>query len=254
MSAETTDHVDDVGEGYLAESRSFALSIISILPLVILYHWGIVKSDSPVRNAAQAWLDGPLRLVGLEAAHLLNIALILALGAVLWRSRTTRAVNLLIVVAMVGEAAFYAALLFKGGPAIAGLVDERTSGVVFAAGFRLSPARGTSLMLGLGAGVYEELVFRLGLIGGGTWVLRRVCRWSRAWSVVATVVVSSVLFALAHNVGPLGEDLDRYSFVFRTVCGALLGAVFLVRGLGVAVWTHSIYNALVILQASGQYG
>jgi membrane protease YdiL (CAAX protease family) len=64
------------------------------------------------------------------------------------------------------------------------------------------------------------------------------------------LVVSSVLFALVHHIGPLGEPLESYSFVYRALCGMLLGTLFLVRGFGVAVWTHAIYNALALLQES----
>ena len=99
----------------------------------------------------------------------------------------------------------------------------------------------------MGAGVYEELVFRLALIGGGALLLRKVFLWNRRFSVAVMLVISSLLFAAAHHVGPLGEPVESYSFLYRAVCGLLLGLVFLGRGLGVAAWTHSLYNALVML-------
>ena len=61
------------------------------------------------------------------------------------------------------------------------------------------------------------------------------------------LVVSSLLFSAAHHLGPLGEPFDAYVFTYRAVCGLLLGIVYLSRGFGVAVWTHALYNALVIL-------
>jgi len=198
--------------GYLAESRSFALAAVSILPLVFVYHWGIIQSGYGERNLAEAWLVGPLRLVGLEAAHVLNVALVIALLAVL-----------------------------------ASLLDERASGIAFSIDWRAH----APLCLALGAGAYEELLFRLLLIGGGALLLGKVFLWGRQASVGVMLVISSLLFAAAHHVGPLGEPFESYSFLYRAVCGLLLGVVFLTRGLGVAAWTHAVYNALVLAQQAG---
>jgi hypothetical protein len=49
-------------------------------------------------------------------------------------------------------------------------------------------------------------------------------------------------------VGTSGEPFDVPVFAFRTVCGALLGLLFIVRGFGVTAWTHSLYNVMVMWQ------
>ena len=230
--------------GYFAESRTFASGVVSVLPLMFVYHWGIIQSGYGERNLAQAWLVGPLQLVGLEAAHLLNVALVIALLAVLWRSGRSSSFSLLAAVGIAGESALYAVLLYKAAPALAGLLDERASGLAFTINWQ----RHAPFCLALGAGVYEELLFRLLLIGGGALLLGKVFMWSRTPSMAVMLVISSLLFAGAHHVGPLGEPLESYSFLYRTVCGVALGALFLARGFGVAAWTHSIYNALVLAQ------
>ena len=250
MAKKNAGALDDEGVGYFQESRSFALSIISILPLIVLYQWGIVESGYAQRNMAEVWLVGPLQWFGLGAAHVLNIVVVVALVAALWRSARSSSFSLLMVVAIIGEAAFYGALLYKAGPVLAGILDERAANVFFAV--NLWPS--APLLLALGAGVYEELLFRLVLIGGGALLLRKVFLWGKVWSLAVMLLVSSVLFALMHHIGPLGEPLESYTFLFRTICGLLLGAIFLGRGLGVAVWTHAIYNALVMLQQTGAWG
>ena len=238
------DADEGVDGGYLAESRTFAMAAVSILPLMLVYHWGIIQSGYGERNLAQVWLEGPLQVVGLHAAHLLNVALAIALLAVLWRSGKARSFSLFTVVGIVGEATFYAALLYKGAPALAALLDKRASSLAFAVHWRAH----APLCLALGAGVYEELFFRLLMVGGGTLLLSKVFMWDRWLSLAVMLLVSSLLFAAAHYVGPLGERFESYSFLYRAVCGMLLGVVFLTRGLGVAVWTHAIYNALVLAQ------
>jgi len=100
---------------------------------------------------------------------------------------------------------------------------------------------------GIPPGVY----FRLLLIGGGALLLGKVFLWGRRPCVGVMLVISSLLFAAAHHAGPLGEPFESYSFLYRAVCGLLLGVVFLTRGLGVAAWTHAVYNALVLAQQAG---
>jgi len=233
----------EVEPGYWAESRSLSVGLVSIMPLVVLYHWGIVQRGYGVRNLAQVWLEGPLHLVGLEAAHVLNVALAVAILAALWRSDRSGRFSLLVVAVMVCEAGFYAAALLRGGALLTDYLLRGASRVLFAVGVTgLAP-----VWLALGAGVYEELFFRLLVLGGGALLMRKVFLWNRTWSVAVALVVSSLLFSAVHHLGPLGEPFQLYNFTFRAVCGALLGVIFLARGLGVAVWTHALYNLMALL-------
>ncbi len=242
MSEQAADE-RSVWVGYYRQSRTFSLSIVSILPLIVLYHCGIVQSSYPYLNWAQVLLEGPLRLVGLGAAHILNIAVVLALIAVLWRSEAEDTPSFLTVLLMVAEGGLYAVVLHRGGLALTDALYERASGVIFALGFdRFAP-----LLLALGAGVYEEVLFRLLLVGGLSRVLRTVFMWPRAAGLAVALLLSSLAFAAVHHVGPVGEPFQAYDFLFRAVCGVLLGVVYIARGLGVTVWTHAIYNAIVVL-------
>ena len=229
--------------GYFSETRSLPLSIVSILPLILLYHVGIVQRNYQVRNMAEVWLAGPLGLAGLHVAQVVNVAVIIALIVVLWRSDHTGIPSLLLVPVMVAEAGLYALVLHRGSVVLAQAVYDGARQVFFAVNLK-SPAE---LFLALGAGVYEELVFRLLMVGGGSLLLQKVCRWSPALSVGVCLAASSLLFSAVHHMGPLGEPFDGYVFTFRAICGLLLAVVYLTRGFGVAVWTHSLYNALVIL-------
>jgi hypothetical protein len=60
MSNSTAKELREEGIGYYQESRSFTFSIVSILPLVVAYHLGIVQSGHTERNMAETWLTGPL--------------------------------------------------------------------------------------------------------------------------------------------------------------------------------------------------
>jgi membrane protease YdiL (CAAX protease family) len=95
-----------------------------------------------------------------------------------------------------------------------------------------------------GAGLYEEVLFRLLLLPVGVWLFGRMgCGPVAAggWALV----VSSLLFSAAHYVGPLGDAFEISSFTFRAIAGMLFAVLFLVRGFGIAAGTHFFYDLLV---------
>jgi membrane protease YdiL (CAAX protease family) len=96
----------------------------------------------------------------------------------------------------------------------------------------------------LGAGVYEEIVFRFGLFGGML-LLLRLLFFPRFLAIPLAAVASALLFALAHHVGPWGEPWRRDYFLFRTAAGLYFTALYLFRGLGVAVGAHAAYDLLI---------
>ena len=104
-----------------------------------------------------------------------------------------------------------------------------------------------SLALGAGAAVYEEILFRLVLIGGGCALLRGSRGFDRTLAGAILVVVSAALFSLFHHVGPGAEVFEIRVALYRFVAGLILGTLFVLRGLGVTVYTHAAYNAFVVL-------
>lgn len=100
------------------------------------------------------------------------------------------------------------------------------------------------LIVSAGAGLHEELFFRLLGIGvvARLWLGKE---WNRASvRLLGLMLVSSVVFSLAHY---LAEPFALTSFVFRTISGLLFATLFLTRGFAVAVWTHALYDVWVIV-------
>ena len=69
----------------------------------------------------------------------------------------------------------------------------------------------------------------------------------RVRALIYAALISAVLFSIAHYVGPLGDPISLTSFVFRTLAGLYLAAVFHVRGFAVAAWTHAFYDVGVLM-------
>ncbi len=243
-----------IEKSYFHVSKTWSMSLVFILPLVVLYQIGIVQSGSEWRNLAEVWMSGPLVLLGVPATAAVNVLLLCGVVIALWRLRRTGALSLVYSFFMVVESFLYALLLFSSVSIVAHMLDETVRGMLSVVAFREAfdglPAQ--QLLLGIGAGVYEELLFRVLMIGGGALILKKVFRCGPFFSLTCMLVISSVVFSAAHHVGGAGEPFSSYVFIFRALCGIVLGIIYIARGPGIPVMTHALYNVMVILIATAR--
>jgi membrane protease YdiL (CAAX protease family) len=101
-------------------------------------------------------------------------------------------------------------------------------------------------MLSLGAGLYEELFFRVLLVSALAAGARVVGASGRVAGVLATVV-GAVIFSAFHYIGPYGDRFEVQSFAFRAISGVAFSALYLTRGFGITAWTHALYDAFLLL-------
>jgi hypothetical protein len=106
----------------------------------------------------------------------------------------------------------------------------------------------TQLMISLGAGIYEELLFRVILVSGLALGAQKVLGWSATASGIFAVMVGALVFSAFHYIGPYGDRLELSSFTFRTVAGVLFSALYLQRGFGITAWTHALYDVFLALR------
>jgi membrane protease YdiL (CAAX protease family) len=107
----------------------------------------------------------------------------------------------------------------------------------------LATGRLPQIVGSLGAGLFEELVFRLLLMTALVWLFVRVAEGfslPRQVGAAVAVVVSAVVFSGFHHV--CGEPFTQEAFLFRTAAGLLLGVLMWARGFGVCVYTHAAYD------------
>jgi hypothetical protein len=208
-------------------------SLVLIFPLLLVYEigvlfWGRVNGADVVTRLLYT-------VLGSKGLYLLVHAMI-ALLYLLWIRRAQRwgTLRLEIVAPVVLEAAIYALTL----GAVVTLALERLLGLGIGG---LSRA---SVVSALGAGVHEEIVFRLGLFAGLTSLLERN---QQRFAMPVALVVSSFAFAAAHHVGAHGEPFTMHAFAFRALAGAAFGAIFWYRSLAHAVYAHALYDLVVIV-------
>ncbi len=229
---------------YFRHSSGGTQSAVLALPLLLFYGAGITLVPE-ARNGVDLISSALSRLM----AHAANPTAIyvsfyggLALadvGLFLWLRRQNR-LNPQWLLPLLAECLLYAF--------VTGMLSSMATRSLLGLATDTRDARHFGLIAGLivsaGAGLHEELFFRLGGIGvvGRLWLGRD---WQKpSLRLVALVCVSSVIFSLAHY---LGEPFAVTSFVFRAVSGMLFATLFLTRGFAVAAWTHALYDAWVIV-------
>lgn len=116
--------------------------------------------------------------------------------------------------------------------------------------------------IALGAGIYEELLFRLLLITGVHFLAVDLARLSDSTGNVIAVIVSALAFAFYHEVFVGGGGgggvvvgwgaVDMRMLTFYTLAGLYFGSIFLVRGFGVVVAVHALYDVVTIVLLTRQ--
>ena len=104
----------------------------------------------------------------------------------------------------------------------------------------------TQLMVSLGAGLYEELLFRVVLVGAIAAAGIKLLGWRPATAAIVAVGVGAFVFSAFHYVGPFGEPLEAGSFTFRLIAGIFFSALFVTRGFGITAWTHALYDVFLL--------
>jgi hypothetical protein len=235
------------------------------LPVFVCYHLGVIFL--PVRNAADLVTQNLVDLA--HHSRWIYVALTLGLGGLfvgvlllLGRRQVLRCESfawlalegVLYAVAMRLIASSVVGRLFLGkGLAkglAAGLGPDLTSGP--AAGLvTVVEQEFTGLVMSLGAGLYEEIAFRVLLFGLGLRCLKVLWPprswWRRALQVVGWAISCAALFSAWHHFGAFADTLDGRVFVFRMVCGLVFTLIYATRGFAPAVWTHVVYDLWVLV-------
>jgi hypothetical protein len=240
--SETTDSIVIAAEGYWGQSRRPLASLIFIAPLLAAYELGVLTLR--VQNGADAWMRGLLGWLGFSQHFLLPVLTVCILLG--WHHLTRQSWRFSggVLSAMVAESLLLALclrmLLQLQGSLLQAMACATPLSMAAPLGIatRLRDAVGF-----LGAGIYEELLFRLILLSLAVWAMRRA--GAGAAAVLLAVALSSLLFAGAHYIGVNGDTFRCFGFLFRYMAGVFFSVLFIYRGFGVAAGTHAAYDILI---------
>lgn len=232
-------------ERYLSETKDPYTNVILVLPLFVAYQIGILVTGG-VRNGVDFMTD----VLFLAAGHdfwtyiAINLGVLVVFVVALLYLRRSGKFRMSIWPWVVGESTLYAAVL---GSAVIGIMRQLGLGGLLASGVAGEFGPLDKLVLSIGAGMYEEVVFRLILTGGLFWLGRKLFGWSNWIAALIAVVLSSLAFSGVHYIGSLGDAFTMGSFLFRFFAGVILAVIFYLRGFAIAVYTHAIYDVLVLV-------
>ena len=97
----------------------------------------------------------------------------------------------------------------------------------------------------LGAGIWEEILFRLCLYSLIFFISSKF--FNKNYSMYISVVLSSIFFSLFHYIGSNPDIFYMYTFIIRFIGGFILCYVYILRGLGVACMAHFSYDFLLMI-------
>jgi hypothetical protein len=232
---------------YLRRSRAPRYSIVFALPLLVLYE-GLSaalngSAVAGVRNGADVLLKSLFVALGGRNGLVVFGVLLAGAGAVLvWRDqrRSGEPLKPGVFGWMLAESALYAAVFGAVVGSLTALLLEGPRAL--AMGGAASLDLKTQLVVSLGAGIYEELVFRVVLVGALLWAAGRFLGTGRVASAALAVALSALVFSAFHYVGSLGDTFSVASFTFRAIAGVAFSVLYVTRGFGIAAWTHALYD------------
>jgi membrane protease YdiL (CAAX protease family) len=112
---------------------------------------------------------------------------------------------------------------------------------------------GARIAVSIGAGLYEELVFRMFLIGAFTFILAELTSLRRGAAIATAVALSSIAFALYHPLAGPDGTVPATRIVFFLGGGLYFGLLYVQRGFGIAAATHAIFDiATALMISAGQ--
>ncbi|MES2792182.1 MAG: CPBP family glutamic-type intramembrane protease [Planctomycetota bacterium] len=236
-------------DSYWSLARSPLHCLIFLLPLLAVYEVGVLwlggEGAPHLRNGADYWMRDWLLQQGWDAQWLLPVLVIAALLAWQIAGRFTWNLRFDTLIGMAAESLLFACLLLLLAQAQDAVfqqyIDPLNLAVAPPAALGSPTARTVSYV---GAGIYEEVLFRL-LALPLLFVALRLLLVPDRWATVAAVIGTSLLFSLAHYVGASADTFTYFSFVFRTVAGLFFAILFVLRGFGITVGSHAAYDVLV---------
>ena len=229
---------------YLLKSRTSFYSFLFTLPLFFLYEVNILflswDDILVVRNGADFLMRNILE--SFDIYGLYGLGLVFFLGLLVTyiffiKEDQQQEVNVNFLFIMLAESMLWSVVLYF---------------LLFKFMVLLMNPVGKSILqqvtLAIGAGIYEEFLFRVLLIAGLSGILGFVFMWDKTFKNIIAVVLSGGIFSAFHFMGEYGDFFSMELFLIRFFAGLILGVLYMYRGFGITAYTHSIYDLIVLIR------
>jgi len=216
----------------------------SVVALVMFLCYEVLLVAEPfgahgqIRNAPEAWVRTIIAYLGVAPQYLTFVMITFSLLALAWFSRTIGKVQWSFLAVLVVESMCWGA--------VSGVLIQLILGSLFFSATTMAGGTLTQLGLSVGAGLFEELFFRVFLTTLLFWGFTKLMPF-RVLPMLVAVVCSALLFSASHYIGSLGDPLELYSFMFRFAAGLWFTTLFATRGFAVVSLTHGFYDIFLVL-------
>ncbi len=231
---------------YFSDTKNLLYSFLISLPLFLAYELLILISQPEasqiVRISVDSWFKSVFSLLGVNAVSITLLIVALFGMFILYKEREQlRELRFKYFPIMIGESTIYAILVTLVATFFVSMV------FAFSANDPISSLTGLQkFALSLGAGLYEELFFRVILVSVLILVFQKVFNNKNWAAITAAVILSAFLFSMVHYVGSMGDPFTLSSFTYRFFFGLMLNGIYVWRGFGIAAWTHALYDLMVL--------
>jgi hypothetical protein len=235
---------------YLEETRRPIYSAVLVLPFIVIYQLGVWILKSQSINGGDFLIRSLLSRLSVNTAF--ASVLVLLVCFIVWQVRTKASwkVEPEKLGLMLFESILFAEVLFHLNGWFSMHLPQPQA-LPAAAPTGAGQGGLTSFVLFCGAGVYEELVFRVLLLSLLMLVCTKLLQMEKVQAAVWSVIVGALLFSLFHYIGSGGEQFGVNSFLQRTFAGLYFAALYVTRSFGVAAAAHALYDVRVGLTLAG---
>jgi hypothetical protein len=242
-------HADEEVHSYWNESKR-PLNILAFLaPFIVFYEVGLIfvlrEDRGTITNLAHEWIIEFMRpYIGLQGLWLPGLAVVVVL--LIWHvlTREPWSVNFRALPVMLVEAVLLMVPLL-----VASHIVRKALPLVGQEDAIISALGPTGrIAVSIGAGLYEELVFRMLVVFVIHTLMVDFLRFSSLVGSAVAIAISAVLFTLYHPVWGADGTALMGRMVFYFVAGIWFGVLYVARGFGVVVAVHAFYDIAVLLE------
>ena len=233
---------------YWRSTRSPLYSFLFTIPLFLIYEIGIFLTSSDdmfvLRNGADALMRQILATFGITGLYWVGV--IFFIGFIIafilqrkyWEETQIHSDYFLL---MMVESVGWSVLIYFLMTNVYLLLMNPTGSMLV-----------QQVTLAVGAGIYEEFLFRVLLIAGISVILGFIFQWSEKTRNWAAMVIAAGIFSSFHFIGEYGDFFSFNIFMVRFLAGIALGTLCFLRGFGITAWSHAVYDLIVLTRMTTQ--
>ena len=233
---------------YWRSTRSPLYSFLFTVPLFLIYEIGIFLTSSDdmfvLRNGADALMRQILATFGITGLYWVGVIFFIGfiiafiLQRKFWKKTQIHSDYFLLM--MVESVVWSVLIYFLMTNVYLQLMNPTGSMLV------------QQVTLAVGAGIYEEFLFRVLLIAGISVILGFIFQWSDKTRNWAAMVIAAGIFSSFHFIGEYGDFFSFNIFMVRFLAGIALGTLYFLRGFGITAWSHAVYDLIVLTRMTTQ--